>query len=297
MSSSAMTTSTMGDSSSARYRYERYAFRLMIAVGVSVVLIFALFPFYWMVVTSLKPNQELYSVTTNPLLVRKPTLDHFLYLFQRTLYSRWMLNSALVAVAATALSMTAATLAGYALARYRFPGANFLGWAIFITYLIPPTLLFLPLTQLVFQMGLGNKLLGLILVYPTFLIPFSTWLLIGYFRSIPADLEECAMIDGATRIQAFLRITLPLAIPGLLSVGIFSFTLSWNEFLYALAFISDPAAKTIPIGVTSELVRGDVFFWGELMAGALLGSIPVAVIYSFFADYFVAGLTAGAVKG
>ncbi len=277
--------------------YRKATRRLQLWVGVGVVLIATLFPFYWMVITSLKPNQELYNVETNPLYVSHPVLEHFIYLFEKTLFPRWLLNSVIVAVVATALSLIAATLAGYALARLRFPGANFLGWAIFVTYLIPPTLLFLPLTQLVFQIHLGNSLLGLILVYPTFLIPFSTWLLIGYFRSIPPDLEECALIDGATRLQSFALITLPLALPGLLSVGIFSFTLSWNEFLYALAFISDPRIKTVPIGVTSELVRGDVFFWGELMAGALLGSIPVALIYSFFVEYFVAGLTAGAVKG
>lgn len=277
--------------------YKRFTRRLQLGFGVATILVVTLFPFYWMIVTSFKPNQELYSVEANPLFVVSPVWDHFVYLFTKTLFVDWMRNSAIVAVVATLFSLFAATLAGYALARLRFPGANVLGWAIFVTYLIPPTLLFLPLTQLIFQIHMGNSLIGLIFVYPTFLIPFSTWLLIGYFRSIPIDLEECAMIDGATRMRAFLSVTLPLALPGLLSVGIFSFTLSWNEFLYALAFISDPTIKTIPIGVTSELVRGDVFFWGELMAGALLGSIPVAVIYSFFVDYFVAGLTAGAVKG
>ena len=276
-------------------RLLRRAYRVYIPV--TITLIAVLFPFYWMVITSLKPNRELYNINANPLIVRRPVLDHFTYLFEQTLFPRWMANSLIVSVAAMALSLAVATFAGYALARLRFPGANLLGWGIFVTYLVPSTLLFLPLTQLIFQMGLGNTLWSLILVYPTFLVPFGTWLLIGYFRSIPPDLEECAMVDGATRIQAFLRITLPLALPGLLSVGIFSFTLSWNEFIYALVFISSADTKTIPVGVTSELVRGDVFYWGELMAGALLGSIPVAIIYSFFVDYFVAGLTAGAVKG
>lgn len=268
-----------------------------IYILVALTLILTLFPFYWMVITSFKPNRELYSVEANPLIVRQPVLEHFALLFGKTFFSRWMFNSTIVAVASTGLSVVVATLAGYALARLRFRGANFLGWGIFVTYLIPPTLLFLPLTQLVFRINLGNSLWSLILVYPTFLIPFGTWLLIGFFRSIPIDLEECAMVDGATRIQAFFRITLPLALPGLLSVGIFAFTLSWNEYIYALAFVSDPVTKTIPVGVTSELVRGDVFFWGSLMAGALLGSVPIAVIYSFFVDQFVAGLTAGAVKG
>jgi multiple sugar transport system permease protein len=265
--------------------------------AVAITLIVTLFPFYWMAITSLKPNRELYNVDINPLFVRHPVLEHFTFLFQQTLFPHWMLNSLLVSLITTGLSLTVATFAGYALARLRFRGANLLGWGIFVTYLVPQTLLFLPLAQLVFRMGLGNTRWALILTYPTFLVPFGTWLLIGYFRSIPRDLEECAMVDGATRIQAFLRITLPLALPGLLSVGIFAFTLSWNEFIYALVFISNPSIKTIPVGVTSELVRGDVFFWGELMAGALLGSVPVAIIYSFFVDYFVAGLTAGAVKG
>ena len=264
---------------------------------VAIVIIFTLFPFYWMIITSFKPNSELYSTKTNPLYVAAPVIDHFTYLFEKTLFLNWISNSLIVAVAATSISIVAATLAGYALARLKFPGANWLGWGIFITYLIPPTLLFLPLTQVVSNLRLGNSLIGLILVYPTFLVPFSTWLLIGFFRSIPIDLEDCAMIDGARRIQAFYKITLPLALPGILSVAIFSFTLSWNEFLYALALISDPTIKTIPIGVTAELIRGDVFFWGELMAGALLGSIPVALIYSFFVDQFVSGMTAGAVKG
>ncbi len=270
---------------------------LIVGFFVTLVVGFTLFPFYWMLITSLKPNQELYSTKTNPLYVSEPVWDHFTYLFEKTLYMNWMSNSLFVAIISTAISIFVSTLAGYALARLKFPGANWMGWGIFVTYLIPPTLLFLPLTQAVFQMGLGNNLWSLILVYPTFLVPFSTWLLIGFFRSIPVDLEECAMVDGARRIQAFYKVTLPLALPGILSVAIFSFTLSWNEFLYALSFISDPTSKTIPIGVTAELMRGDVFFWGELMAGALLGSIPVALIYSFFVDKFVAGMTAGAIKG
>ena len=270
---------------------------------VALVVIITLFPFYWMAVTSFKPLQELYSTETNPLYVADPVLTHYIDLFQETLFAHWMQNSLIVSAAATVLSIFAATLAGYALARLKFPGANFLGWAIFVTYLIPPTLLFLPLAQVVSQLTrvtgikFSNSLFGLIVVYPTFLVPFGTWLLIGFFRSIPNDLEECAMIDGARRITAFLRITLPLALPGILSVALFSFTLSWNEFLYALVFISTPTTKTIPIGVTSELIRGDAFFWGQLMAGALLGSIPVALIYSFFVDKFVEGMTAGAVKG
>jgi len=279
-----------------------------------IVVVATLFPFYWMAITSFKPLAELYNTQNNPLYVMNPVIQHYVDLFTNTLFANWMGNSIFVSIFATGISITAATLAGYALARLKFPGANFLGWAIFVTYLIPQTLLFLPLVQTASQLNrsgflkmingflgseikLINSLFGLILIYPTFLIPFSTWLLIGFFRSIPIDLEECAMIDGARRITSFWRITLPLALPGVLSVAIFSFTLSWNEFLYALVFISSPTTKTIPIGVTSELIRGDAFFWGQLMAGALLGSVPVALIYSFFVDQFVAGMTAGAVKG
>jgi multiple sugar transport system permease protein len=168
---------------------------------------------------------------------------------------------------------------------------------IFVTYLVPPTLLFIPLADVVRAFGLLDSPWSLILTYPTFLIPFSTWLLMGYFKTIPRELEECAMIDGATRLQAMIKIVLPLALPGILSAGIFAFTLSWNEFIYALVFLSSTEIKTIPVGVVSELIRGDVFYWGPLMAGALLGSVPVAIIYSFFVEYYVAGLTAGAVKG
>ena len=277
-----------------------------------IVVSITLFPFLWMGITSFKPQNELYS-QNNPLVIREPVLTHYFDLFQGTQFADWMVNSFTVALFATFISIVAATLAGYALARLKFPGADFLGWAIFVTYLIPPTLLFLPLVSTASQINRGflktfnvmmgteikliNSLLGLIIIYPTFLIPFGTWLLIGFFRSIPVDLEECALIDGARRITSFWRITLPLALPGVLSVAIFSFTLSWNEFLYALVFISSPGTKTIPIGITSELIRGDDFFWGQLMAGALLGSVPVALIYSFFVDQFVEGMTAGAVKG
>lgn len=278
-----------------------------------VVIAATLFPFVWMALTSFKPDGELYSSKANPLTIREPTFQHYIDLFSNTGFGSWMTNSLTVALFATLISIVAATLAGYALARLKFPGANFLGWAIFVTYLIPQTLLFLPLVSTASQLNRGflngfneifgtnikllNSLFGLIVIYPTFLIPFSTWLLIGFFKSIPIDLEECALIDGARRITSFLRITLPLALPGVLSVAIFSFTLSWNEYLYALVFISSPETKTIPIGITSELIRGDDFFWGQLMAGALLGSVPVALIYSFFVDQFVSGMTAGAVKG
>ncbi len=281
-------------------------------LAVAGLIVITLFPFYWMVLTSFKENRELNDRIMNPFIFNMPpTLEHFRYLFEKTQYARWSVNTLVVSVASTLLSLVASVLAGYSLGRLRFRGANALGWVIFITYLVPPTLLFIPLTEVVSKVNLPlnfwkgdfeplpilNSLISLILVYPTFLVPFGTWLLIGYFKGIPRELEESALVDGATRIQAMAKIVIPLALPGLLSVGIFAFTLSWNEFIYALVFISDADNKTVPVGVVSELIRGDVFYWGSLMAGALLGSVPVAVIYSFFVDYFVSGLTAGAVKG
>jgi len=304
-------TTTRIDAASSRNRFKWSDIRTGLLAFLAVAT--TLFPFLWMALTSFKPNNELYSTKANPLSIRSPTVEHYIDLFSNTDFASWMTNSLIVALCATLISIFAATLAGYALARLKFPGANILGWGIFVTYLIPQTLLFLPLVSTASSINRGflrgfnelfgtnikllNSLFGLIVIYPTFLIPFSTWLLIGFFRSIPFDLEECAMIDGARRITSFWRITLPLALPGVLSVAIFSFTLSWNEYLYALVFISSPETKTIPIGITSELIRGDDFFWGQLMAGALLGSVPVALVYSFFVDQFVSGMTAGAVKG
>jgi len=260
-----------------------------------------LFPFYWMLVTTLKPDGELYRPWNHPLYspfwTSAPTLDHIKSLLQDTLFGTWMWNTMLIALAATLISLFCGVIAGYALARLRFRWAGLLGTAIFVTYLVPQTLLFIPLADIIRDYNIGDTPWALILTYPTFLIPFCTWLMMGYFKTIPKELEECARIDGATRWQAMLYIILPIALPGILSAGIFAFTLSWNEFIYALVFLSSPEQKTVPVGVTSELIRGDVFFWGSLMAGALLGSVPVALIYSFFVDYYVAGLTAGAVKG
>ena len=260
-------------------------------------LVILLFPFYWMVQASIKSDRELYNLGVSPFLVRDATLSHFEYLFENTQFLVWMVNTFVIALASTLLSVTCGVLAGYSLSRLRYPGSTMLGVSIFVTYLVPPTLLFIPLSGLVNDAGLMDTKWALILTYPTILIPFSTWLLMGYFRTIPKELEECARIDGATRWQAFIKIILPLATPGILSAGLFSFTLSWNEFLYALVFISSPENKTITVGVVSELMIADIYYWGSLMAGALLGSIPIAIIYSFFVEYYVAGLTGGAVKG
>ena len=260
-----------------------------------VFLVVLLFPFYWMAMTAFKPNEELVSRATNPFWIVSPTLAHFEKLLFRTDYPPWMWNTIVVSVVSTFASLAASVLAAYAIERLRFRGAKQTGLAIFLAYLVPPSILFIPLAAIVVQLGLFDTRWALILTYPTFLIPFCTWLLMGYFRSIPFELEECALIDGATRWQILVKIILPLAVPGLISAGIFAFTLSWNEFIYALTFVSSSETKTVPVGVVTELVEGDVYHWGSLMAGALLGSLPVAVLYSFFVEYYVSGMT-GAVK-
>ena len=255
-----------------------------------------LFPFYWMTITAIKPDYEMYDYKKyNPFWVHSPTLANIDKLLFHTDYPRWLMITMGVAVAATVISIFASVLAAYAIERLRFKGAQHVGLAIYLAYLVPPTILFIPLATLIFQFGLFDSPVALILTYPTFLVPFCTWLLIGYFKSIPYELEECALIDGASRLQILWRITLPLAIPGLISAGIFAFTLSWNEFIYALAFIQSSDKKTVPVAILTELVSGDVYQWGSLMAGALLGSIPVALFYSLFVEYYVSSLT-GAVK-
>ncbi|NOG72056.1 carbohydrate ABC transporter permease [Roseicella sp. DB1501] len=265
-------------------------------VPLACFVLILLFPFYWMAVTAFKPNAELYDYKTyNPFWIASPTLDHIRHLLFNTSYPRWLWTTMLVAIASTALSLFASVLAAYAIQRLRFRGSQYVGLAIYLAYLVPPSILFIPLATMVFRLGLFDTPFALILTYPTFLVPFCTWLLIGYFKSIPYELEECALIDGATRLQILRQITLPLAVPGLISAGIFSFTLSWNEFIYALAFIQSSESKTVPVAILTELVSGDVYQWGALMAGSLLGSLPVAIFYSFFVDYYVSSLT-GAVK-
>src|ERR687892_2161594 len=279
------------------HKWKRWVF---FYIPLTLFIIGTLFPFYWMLITAIRPDAELYrswrNLNNTPFWTLAPTLEHFRDLMAKTTFPIWLWNTFFIAVVSTMISLFCGLLAGYALARLRFPMAGTLGTSIFVTYLVPPTLLFIPLADIIRNFQLGNTPWALILTYPTFLIPFCTWLLMGYFKTIPKELEECARIDGATRVQAMTKIVLPLGMPGILSAGIFSFTLSWNEFLYALVFISSPQQKTIPVGVVSELMKGDVFFWGALMAGALFGSVPVAVVYSFFVEYYVSGIT-GAVKG
>ena len=261
-----------------------------------VFLFVLLFPFYWMTTTTFKPDDELYDYKRfNPFWVHSPTLDHIHKLFFETSYPSWLINTMIVSVAATLISLVCSVCAAYAIERLRFSGSRYVGLAIFLAYLVPPSILFIPLAAIIFKLGLFDSLWALILTYPTFLVPFCTWLLMGYFRTIPYELEECALIDGATRLQILWKITLPLAVPGLISAGIFAFTLSWNEFIYALTFISSTENKTVPVGAITELVEGDVYHWGSLMAAALLGSLPVVIMYSFFVEYYVSSLT-GAVK-
>jgi multiple sugar transport system permease protein len=255
-----------------------------------------LFPFYWMTITTLKSNDDIYDYErNNPFWVWNPTLANIKKLLFDTSYPEWLWNTMLVSVASTFIALFASVLAAYAVERLRFKGSRWVGLSIYAAYLVPPSILFIPLATMVFNLGLFDTRWALILTYPTFLIPFCTWLLMGYFKSIPYELEECAIIDGATRLQILWKIVLPLAVPGLISAAIFAFTLSWNEFIYALTFIASSENKTVPVGVLTELVDGDVYHWGSLMAGALFGSIPVAVLYSFFVEYYVSGMT-GAIK-
>ncbi|GAB3764072.1 carbohydrate ABC transporter permease [Ramlibacter monticola] len=258
-------------------------------------VIVLLFPFYWMAVTTFKPDNELLSRDGNPFWIVKPTLAHLNKLLFHTSYPEWLWNTMVVSIVSTFVSLLCSVFAAYAIERLRFRGAKQVGLSIFLAYLVPPSILFIPLAAIVFKLGLFDTRWALILTYPTFLIPFATWLLMGYFRSIPYELEECALIDGATRFQILWKIILPLSVPGLISAAIFAFTLSWNEFIYALTFVSSSEVKTVSVAVVTELVEGDVYHWGPLMAGALLGSLPVAIIYSFFVEYYVSGLT-GAVK-
>ena len=262
----------------------------------AIIMIVLLFPLYWMAITAVKPNNQLVDFdVVNPLWVSQPTLSHIKNLLFETDYLYWMWNTMFIAVVATFLSLVASVLAAYAIVRLRYKGAQTIGGLIFLAYLVPPSILFIPLSLIVVKYGLWDSPWALILTYPTILIPFSTWLLMGYFKTIPFELEECALIDGATRWQILTKIILPLAGPGMISAGIFCFTLCWNEFIYALTFISSPDNKTVPTAILSEMVDGDVYRWGSLMAGALFGSIPVAIFYMFFVNHYVSAMT-GAVK-
>ncbi len=260
-----------------------------------VLLLVVVFPFYWMAVTSLKSEDQMRSLVS--MFWPSPSvLDNYRQLLTRTDFVAWFGNSAVVALASTFVATAIGTIGAYALARLKFLGRAFMSSAVLITYLVPPSILFIPLYAQIRAMGLADSRAGLIAAYPSFTVPFVTWLLMGYFESIPEELEESAMIDGATRFGAFWRIVLPLAAPGVLAAALYAFTQAWNEFLYALVFITDVKLRTLPVGL-STFITGDVYGWGYLMAGAVLTTLPVIAAYMYLQRYMVEGLTAGGVKG
>jgi multiple sugar transport system permease protein len=264
---------------------------------VGALTLFSAFPFYWMLITTFKRNSDLLRRENNPFLYNEPpTLEHLRVLFVETMYGRWLLNTAFVGVLVVAITLLLALPAGYALARLTGRWGEQLGIGIFLTYLVPPTLLFIPLSRVIAILGLQDSLWSLVLVYPSFTIPFCTWLLMGFFKAIPRDLEEAAMIDGCSRFGAFLRVVIPISVAGVLTVVIFAFTLVTQEFVYAMTFISGVRQFTVSVGVPTFLVRGDVYFWGSLMAGCFIASVPIAILYNFFVDRFIAGFTVGAIK-
>jgi multiple sugar transport system permease protein len=257
------------------------------------------FPFYWMLWTSFKTDQDLYNVEKVPFGFAEgsPTLHNYRFLLEETQYLTWVKNTLFVGVVVVLITLVLAVPAGYALARLSGRWGQNLGVGIFLTYLVPPTLLFLPMSWVIANVfELQDRLTSLIVVFPSFTVPFSTWLLMGFFKTIPRELEEAARVDGASRIQTLFRIVFPVSLPGILTVVIFSFSLVVNDFVYALAFITTSSAKTISTGVFTELIRGDIFFWQGLMAATLLPSIPLALLYNIFLNRFIAGFTGGAFR-
>jgi multiple sugar transport system permease protein len=271
---------------------------VLVYAGLVFYAVLAGLPIYWMLITTFKPDRDLYNLQNFPLWFNANgvTFDHLALLFNKTGFNTWLKNTVWVALGVVAVTLATSVPAGYALARLRFRGAEPLTIGIFLTYLVPTTLLFLPLVKVISFLGLFDRMQSLILAYPTFTIPFCTWLMAGFFKTIPVEIEEAAMVDGCSRLGAIPRVILPLSVAGILTVAIFAFTLSMQDFVYALTFVSSSDQKVVTIGVVTELIRGDVFFWGSLMAGALIAGIPVAILYSFFLDYFVRGITGGAVK-
>lgn len=281
------------ESSRSKNRY-RAALRTAL---IALFIAFLMFPFLWMAITSFKTNRELYDPSFNPLLIRMGiTLTHYSYLFTQTLFVRWFVNTVVVSVIVTAATLLVSLFAAYSVTRLRYRGRTVFALSVFAAYLVPPTLLFIPLYAVLKFTGLIDSIWALVLTYPTFTIPYCLWLLMGYLRTIPVEMDESAKMDGAGHLRILFSIVSPVALPGLTTAGLFSFTLSWSQFLYGVAFIATSPQKPIAVGVVSELVRGDVFYWGSLMGGALLASVPIVLVYAFFARYFVGGLTAGSVK-
>ncbi len=268
----------------------------LLVLAVFVVLL--AFPFFWMVISTFKQNLDLYTAENNPFLFNlSPTLEHLRYLFGHTDYLLWLRNTALVGGAVVVITLLLSIPAAYALARLTGRWGERLGIGIFLTYLVPPTLLFIPLSRLVAILGLQDSLWSLVVVYPSITVPFSIWLLMGFFKSIPRELEDAAMVDGLTRFGAFVKLVVPISISGILTVVIFTFTLVTQEFVYAVTFISPASRQMVGVGVPNFLVLGDVYYWGALMAACLIASLPVAFLYNLFLDRFIAGFTVGAVKG
>ena len=264
---------------------------------VAAFTVFTAFPFCWMLITTFKQTSDLMKRGNNPFLYNEPpTLEHLKVLFLETLYGRWLWNTAFVGVVVVAITLLLAIPAGYALARLTGRWGEQLGIGIFLTYLVPPTLLFVPMSRVIADLGLQDSIWSLVLVYPSFTIPFCTWLMMGFFKAIPRDLEEAAMIDGHSRFGAFVKIVIPISMAGILTVVIFTLTLVMQEFVYALTFISAVSQMTVSVGVPTFLVHGDVYFWGSLMAGSFIASVPIALLYNFFVDRFIAGFTVGAIK-
>ena len=259
--------------------------------------LFAAFPFFWMLITTFKETRDLLNTENNPFLYNEPpTLENLRILFTETLYPEWIWNTVLVGIAVVAITLLLAVPAGYSLARLSGKWGQRLAIGIFLTYLVPPTILFIPFSRVIGDLDLQDSLWALVLVYPSFTVPFCTWLLMGFFKAIPRDLEEAAMIDGLSRFGAFLRVVVPVSTAGILTVVIFAFTLVIQEFIYALTFITSLSQLTVSVGVPTFLVRGDVYFWGSLMGACLIASVPIAILYNFFVDRFVAGFTMGAIK-
>jgi multiple sugar transport system permease protein len=275
--------------------------RIASAGGRAAVLVFFItflaFPFYWMLITTFKTTQDLHNPANNPYLFNDPpTLHHLEVLFTDTQYLQWLANTAFIGVAVVAITLALALPAGYALARMTGTWGQTLGIAIFLTYLVPPTILFIPISRIIAVLGLQDSLWSLVLVYPSFTVPFCTWLLMGFFKAIPRDLEDAAMVDGLSRLGAFVKVVIPISLAGVLTVIIFAFTLVTQEFVYGVTFITSSAQYTVSVGVPTFLVRGDVYFWGSMMAACLIASVPIALIYNVFVDRFVVGFTVGAVK-
>jgi len=270
---------------------------LLVYLGLVPFFFITVFPVIWMGITAFKTDADLVNPTVFPFWFHQPpTLEHFTYLFQHTYYGDWITNTLVIAACVSLITLLVGVPAGYSLARLGLPGAENMGIAIFLGYLIPPILLFIPLSRVVALTHLIDTKWALVLVYPTFTIPYCTWLLSGFFKTVPKEIEEAALVDGCGRLGALIRTVLPVSFAGILTAVIFAFTLTMQDFLYSLVFVSVSDQKPVPLGVASDLIRGDVYFWGSLMAGALLVGVPVAILYSFFLDQFISGITSAAVK-